>query len=450
MRQIFCTLMVVAALLAGMGPAHGAAAWLRTKDGRELTGELSVADGVLLLSQTNGAPVKVALTNVREAKFNLTNTAGLKPGQGGAKSDGALPAPWRSSQVGRVDQGAAGSAEFREGAFTLRGAGDTPKEGRGGDAVYFVHRPLRGDGELVARIVSLDGTAAGLMVRAAQNPETPMATIYVQAREVLSYRSRFANGKGDTRDRPYISLPRWVRLKREGNEVKGYLSWDGGERWESFLKSRVEMGADVWIGLFVASGDSAQTRQARFDNVTFSDGNDARSGSGRAPTHFAVVLENGSVLTAESFTADSSAVKVVRRGKTLTISGPKVSRLLFDRFGEADGGQAVPNRPGALLGGGDFLDGEFNGVDKNDVKMGSVLFGVRSYRAGGQVKAVSLRALAPLTTGFVVQTTDGSVWRTPTLKLGAEELVVESPALGIVRLPWREVQSLSPSERAAR
>ena len=442
--------MVVAALLTGMVPAHGAAAWLRTKDGRELTGELSVADGALMLSLTNGAPVKVALTNVREAKFNLTNAAGLKPGQGEGKPNTALPAPWRSSQVGRVDQGAAGSAEVRDGTFTLRGAGEPPKEGRGGDAVYFVHRPLRGDGELVARVVGLDGTAAGLMVRAAQNSETPMATIYVQAREVLSYRSRSANGKGESRDRPYISLPRWVRLKRDGNELKGYLSWDGGEHWESFLKSRVEMGADVLIGMFMASGDPMQTRQARFDNVTFSEGNDARSGSGRAPTHFAVVLENGSVLTAESFTADSSAVKMVRRGKTLTISGPKVARLLFDRFGEADGGQAVPNRPGALLTGGDFLDGDFNGVDKNEVKMGSVLFGIRTYRPGGQVKAVSLRALAPLTTGFTVQTSDGSVWRTPTLKLGAEELVVESPALGTVRLPWREVQSITSSERAAR
>ena len=442
--------MVVAALLAGLGPAHGAQAWLRTKDGRELKGEMTVADGALMLSSTNGAPAKVALTNVLEAKFNLTPTAGLKPGQGEAKPDTALPAPWRSSQVGRVDQGAAGSAEVREGAFTLRGAGDTPKEGRGSDAVYFVHRPLRGDGELVARVVGLDGTAAGLMVRASQTSETPMATIYVQAREMLSYRSRLANGKGDARDRPYISLPRWVRLKRDGNEVNGFLSWDGGEHWESFLKSRVEMGGEVLIGMFVASGDPMQTRMGRFDNVTFREGNDARSGSGRAPTHYAVVLENGSVLTAESLTADSSAVKLVRRGKTITISGPKVARLLFDRFGEADGGKAVPNRPGALLSGGDFLDAEFNGVDKSDVKMGSVLFGIRSYRPGGQVKAVSLRALAPLTTGFVAHTADGSVWRTMTAKVEADALVVESPALGTVRLPWREVQSLAPSQRAAR
>jgi hypothetical protein len=442
--------MVVAALLAGIGPALGAAAWLRTKDGRELTGEFSVADGALMLASTNGAPVKVALTNVREAKFNLTNTAGLKSGQGKGKPDTALPAPWSSSQVGQVDPGAVGSAEFREGTFTLRGAGGIPKEGRGSDAVYFVHRPLRGDGELVARIVGLDGTAAGLMVRAAQAKESPMATIYMQAREVLSYRSRSTNGKGETRDRPYIALPRWVRLKRDGNEVKGYLSWDGGERWESFLNSRVEMGSDVLIGMFVASGDTMQTREGRFDNVTFSAGNDSRNSSGRAPTHYAVVLENGSVLTAESFTADSSAVKMVRRGKTLTVSGPKVARLLFDRFGEADGGKAVPNRPGALLSGGDFLDGEFNGLERNEVKMGSVLFGIRSYRAGGQVKAVSLRALVPLATGFIVETSDGSVWRTPTVKLEAGELVVESPAQGTVRLPWREVQSLSPSMSAAR
>ena len=440
----------MAALLAVQGPALGAAAWLRTKDGRELTGELSVGDRALVLSSTNGASAKVALTNLIEAKFNLTNTAGLKPGQGESKPDTALPAPWMSSQVGRADQGAGGSAEFHQGVFTLRGAGDTPKEGRGTDAVYFVHRPLRGDGELVARVVGLDGTAAGLMVRAAQTPETPMATIYMQAREVLSYRSRSTNGKGEARDRPYISLPRWVRLKRDGNEVNGYLSWDGGAQWESFLKSRVEMGGEVLIGMFVASGDAMQTRTGRFDNVTFREGNDRRSNSARAPTHYAVVLENGSVLTAESLTADSSAVKVVRRGKTITISGPKVARLLFDRFGEADGGRAVPDRPGALLSGGDFLDAEFNGVDKSDVKMGSVLFGVRSYRPGGQVKAVSLRALAPLRTGFVVQTTDGSVWRTPTATLETDALVVESPALGTVRLPWREVQSLAQSERAAR
>ena len=154
------------------------------------------------------------------------------------KAEGALPLPWKAVQIGRMDTGAGGTVEFRDGVFAVQGAGEMPSE-KTGDAIYFIHRPLRGDGELVARIMSVDGTAAGLMVRASLETKASMGAIFGQPREVISFRSRFTLGRGDSRDRPYIALPRWVRLKREGSEVKGYLSWDSGEHWETFLKSKV-------------------------------------------------------------------------------------------------------------------------------------------------------------------------------------------------------------------
>ena len=82
--------------------------------------------------------------------------------------------------------------------------------------------------------------------------------------------------------------------------------------------------------------------------------------------------------------------------------------------------------------------------------MGSVLFGVRSYRAGGQVKAVSLRPLAPAKGAILVQTADGSLWRCAKVGVGTDELLLETSMPTPERVPWREVLRISRDDRGGK
>src|SRR5207245_770035 len=75
-----------------------------------------------------------------------------------------LPSVWTDGDVGTV--GLAGSASYANGAFTVAGAG-LGTFSTSSDGFHFVYQPLSGDGTLVARVVSLQGSSAaqgGLMI----------------------------------------------------------------------------------------------------------------------------------------------------------------------------------------------------------------------------------------------------------------------------------------------
>src|SRR6202008_2863966 len=76
-----------------------------------------------------------------------------------------LPAGWLDQDVGAT--GVVGSASSANGTFTVNGAG-TEIFGTA-DAFHFVYQPMTGDGNIVARLVSLQGgsvnVSAGVMFR---------------------------------------------------------------------------------------------------------------------------------------------------------------------------------------------------------------------------------------------------------------------------------------------
>jgi hypothetical protein len=107
----------------------------------------------------------------------------------------------------------------------------------------------------------------------------------------------------------------------------------------------------------------------------------------------------------------------------------------------------VPDRPGLLMVRGDFLDGEFAGIERGEVKMSSVLFGVQRYRLAKEAKAVSLRAIVPTAAAWEVKTLDGCVWPAGAARSGAEALSLDVPGLGEIKVGWAELTEL---RRAAR
>src|SRR5262245_46110003 len=61
-----------------------------------------------------------------------------------------LSAPWKHLDVGEVE--VHGSAEFDQGVFTLKGTLDTWGTN---DGFHFVWQTFRGDGQIVARVLSV-------------------------------------------------------------------------------------------------------------------------------------------------------------------------------------------------------------------------------------------------------------------------------------------------------
>ena len=121
------------------------------------------------------------------------------------------------------------------------------------DEFRFVHRPLTGDGALVARVRTQERThpwaMAGLMVKAGTAAGAPYAAVLVTPGHGVRMQAQFttdlAGGAGEA--------PRWLKLVRDGDAVTGYESVDG-TNWTVVGTVRLAgLPPTVEAGLFVTS-----------------------------------------------------------------------------------------------------------------------------------------------------------------------------------------------------
>lgn len=132
------------------------------------------------------------------------------------------------------------------------GSTDANEQPRYSDQAYFVHKPLSGDGTVVARVVSQSDShewaKAGLLVKAGLAPGSPYAAVMVTQDHGVRMQANFDTDLAG----PAAAEPRWLKLTRTGNTVTGYESADG-RSWQQVDSVSVSLPRDVEIGLFVAS-----------------------------------------------------------------------------------------------------------------------------------------------------------------------------------------------------
>ncbi len=156
-------------------------------------------------------------------------------------------------------------------AFMVYGAG--ADIGGTADAFHYVFMPLRGDGELTARVIGMAIThawaKAGVMIRETLTPGSRHAMEVITAGSGTAFQRRTATGgtSVSTHGNGYTT-PHWVRIVRRGNTFSGYYSPDG-VAWAQQGTEAISMAQDVYIGLCVTSHDPEQLCAAVFDNVTF-------------------------------------------------------------------------------------------------------------------------------------------------------------------------------------
>jgi hypothetical protein len=96
----------------------------------------------------------------------------------------------------------------------------------------------------------------------------------------------------------------------------------------------------------------------------------------------------------------------------------KVSQIIVKPL-TAEVAAGIPKgRTGVLLKNRDFIDGEFGGIQNGQLKIGSVLFGTRTFDLAKDVLAVVLRARESLPWRYTIAARDGTVLYGPALSIG--------------------------------
>ncbi|MGW3285077.1 alginate lyase family protein [Streptomyces sp. NPDC001002] len=215
------------------------------------------------------------------------NAAGVGSGTLALTVGTPPPAPWTYGDLGDtvLDDRAfgtlgvvaittPGSTSYDGGTFTVRGAGVDLNANGQGMTGQFVRRPVSGDCEVVARIVSRSGVSTdrvGLLMAKSLSPfdqaagaiVTGGSTAQLMLRKTVAGASAFTGGAA-------VTLPALLRLKRVGTAFSAALSTDDGVTWTPLADGVIPGFGDApyYVGLVVCSRSQLVRCTAEFDEVS--------------------------------------------------------------------------------------------------------------------------------------------------------------------------------------
>jgi regulation of enolase protein 1 (concanavalin A-like superfamily) len=181
-----------------------------------------------------------------------------------------VPSPWQTRDVGAT--GLAGTASFAPETSTWSMAGAGADIWGTADAFRYVYQPLAGDGEIVARVTSVQNVAAwvkaGVMIRAELTAGSPHAMMMVTPGRGNAFQRRtLAEGISTSTPGSLVSAPYWVRLARLGDTITAYESPDG-VAWKTVGTATIPMPGVVFVGLALSSHSATALATATFDRVS--------------------------------------------------------------------------------------------------------------------------------------------------------------------------------------
>ena len=181
-----------------------------------------------------------------------------------------LPKGWSHSDIGDVTL--PGDAGYVNREFNLIASGGDIWGHA--DAFHFAYTTLTGDGEIVARVKTLQFTdpwaKAGVMFRADLQPGAKHVLMAVTAEGNSTFQERLAaKDRCDAVTGPKAKIPYWVKLVRSGNIFTGYISPDG-QNWQPVGSSTNAMPDKIYVGLALTSHNTTTLNSALLDDVAVS------------------------------------------------------------------------------------------------------------------------------------------------------------------------------------
>jgi hypothetical protein len=178
--------------------------------------------------------------------------------------------PWSGRDIGSV--GVAGSDSQSGTSFTVKGSG--ADIWNSADAFRYAYQVLTGDGEIRARVASVQNTnawaKAGVMVRESLAADARHAMAVMTPGYGFAFQRRTAvTGASTTTGVGGVVAPYWVRMVRQGNAFSAYRSADGVS-WSWVGTETIGQGSPAYMGLAVTSHDNTVGCTAQIDNVSTS------------------------------------------------------------------------------------------------------------------------------------------------------------------------------------
>jgi regulation of enolase protein 1 (concanavalin A-like superfamily) len=242
--------------------------WLRlTKSGTTINAYRS-SNGTtwtLVNTQSISFPTSVlvglwtASGNTTSSATAVTNNVSVTP----------FPAPWVNNQIGSVS--AITSGESYNSIYTINGAGTIG--GSSSDAGTYLHQTLTGDGQIIARLSTVQNTSTaarfGVMIRDTTSSSSKQAFMGVSPDGTFRFMTRSSNNgsttsvSGGTGTFPNC----WVKLVRAGNVFTGFKS-SNGTTWTQVGTATITMGSNIRIGIINGSGSTSVLNRDLTDNVS--------------------------------------------------------------------------------------------------------------------------------------------------------------------------------------
>ncbi len=423
-------------LLILLWPAIAGGVVVRTLDGRILDGEAKLAaTDHLILTPRTGSPVRLRLDEIHSARFRVI----------GIFDEAGAAGRWIARDIGQARL--AGGWKPAGSMLTLRGSGRDI--GDNADEFYFMHMPLSGDGQILARVASIQRGSprakAGLMIRATADAASPYAMAVVQADGGVHLLHRTVVGQRSVLSgRRELAAPVWLKLARNGAKLTAYSSSDG-RGWDQVGSADVNMPPQVLAGMAVSSANPAMICAVGFDNILLSSGDGKLIEAGNA-TARGVVLRNGSLVTGSVHQISTAAAKL-SRGREYIISLADISRIHMSALTPQQLGSIRPGRKGALLNTGELLQGEIRGIENGRLVVNSILLGLQKIETW-KVPCILLGDPAPAGR-FEIRLADGSMLLTDDLKIDQDRLTIACPPLEPITAHLRDVVEIhaGPSRR---
>ncbi|MFN6943307.1 MAG: Ig-like domain-containing protein [Cytophagaceae bacterium] len=192
-----------------------------------------------------------------------------------------LPSPWQEVQIGNTRQ--AGVAGFRSGLFGLES--NSYDIWGTADGLTFIYQPMIGDGEIVARVNSMnnptDWAKAGIMMRESLTAsskhfmlvKTPSNNYAPQMRRETGQVSY--HNPNNTEIKAEYNTYSWIKIVREGNVFSSYCSLNGLTNWVLLATETITMNSTVYVGLCAGTGSDNLATKATFGNVKVTTSNNA-------------------------------------------------------------------------------------------------------------------------------------------------------------------------------
>lgn len=227
-----------------------------------------------LTNVTGTSTVDTAVTNGTLYYYVVTSLGSSGVESANSKSlgvmPGALPSPWQWQDFATSN---IGGANYSGTTFTLAACGGDIYGAS--DTFGYIYQAGGTACEITARVVSVANTngfaKAGVMMRNTLTANSAFVDAVEEPNASVQNQSRATAGQSSINSLTTggVSAPYWVKAVRSGTAFTTYIS-SNGVNWSLQATVAVNMASGAYLGLPVASNNSAAICISTFDNVTVS------------------------------------------------------------------------------------------------------------------------------------------------------------------------------------